>query len=636
MTQPRSIVVLFVLATLAHSAAAQCGVDRDCATVMDQGASIIILPKVVVGSGRDTIVQITNTSNARAYARCFYVTASGTNTAFDIQLSRQQPVLWAASQGRLPTNAPPGQVSNLVPATATPFAGDLLCVETDETGVPVLANRLTALATLYDTSTGDVAKYHAVGLMGDPDILVSGNVLHLGAGGEYSACPQTWSLDHLADGAADAIIGQGSAVHTNLTVVPCSQDLANQTPQSVQILFRITNQFEQALSASTSVTEWLDTPLGGIAASFTRALIATDYAQTQISTAPGQGGGFLIVAQEFHDSGAPTSLVSSAAINPHVQPQGSGQDTITLPATTPLPPGTAIFTAVTQGAGLAAITTGPDGNLWFTESNANQIGRIPPSGSPIDEFAVPTGNAAPTAITTGPDGNLWFTEGGANQVGRISTNGSVIREFAIGASASSITTGPDGNLWFTEPSTNSIGRISPGGTTLKEFALAAQVAQPTSITAGPDGNLWFTQNGMFALPDAIGRITPDGATVTEFNLPRLSGGPESIALGPDGNLWFVESGANQIGRITPAGTIREFAALASPTSIASVADGNLWFTSTQSFVPPPGTPCVLGRVTPAGVVTAFFHSCSPSITRGPDGNVWFLTSQPESIARFSP
>jgi len=38
------------------------------------------------------------------------------------------------------------------------------------------------------------------------------------------------------------------------------------------------------------------------------------------------------------------------------------------------------------------ITTGPDGNLWFTEEHGNRIGRITPSGL-ITEFAVPTASS---------------------------------------------------------------------------------------------------------------------------------------------------------------------------------------------------------------------------------------------------
>src|SRR5947207_2382042 len=58
-----------------------------------------------------------------------------------------------------------------------------------------------------------------------------------------------------------------------------------------------------------------------------------------------------------------------------------------------------------EESGPGEITTGPDGNLWFTEHGifGNRIGRITTVGA-ITEFPVPTANAIPDGITAGPDG----------------------------------------------------------------------------------------------------------------------------------------------------------------------------------------------------------------------------------------
>src|SRR5258708_25185668 len=60
------------------------------------------------------------------------------------------------------------------------------------------------------------------------------------------------------------------------------------------------------------------------------------------------------------------------------------------------------FPVPTSSSGPNGITAGPDGNLWFTESNANQIGRITTSGG-VTEFPVPTTSSDPIGITAGPD-----------------------------------------------------------------------------------------------------------------------------------------------------------------------------------------------------------------------------------------
>jgi len=75
--------------------------------------------------------------------------------------------------------------------------------------------------------------------------------------------------------------------------------------------------------------------------------------------------------------------------------------------------------------------------LWFTEYDANQIGRITTAGA-ITEYPVPTANSEPQSITAGPDGALWFTEYGGNKIGRITTAG-VITEYPVPSANSDLT-----------------------------------------------------------------------------------------------------------------------------------------------------------------------------------------------------
>jgi len=75
----------------------------------------------------------------------------------------------------------------------------------------------------------------------------------------------------------------------------------------------------------------------------------------------------------------------------------------------------------TSGSGPIGITAGPDGNVWFTESNGDKIGTITTSGK-ITEYTLPTGgNSDLDAITYGPNHNMWFTEINTNTIGEITT-----------------------------------------------------------------------------------------------------------------------------------------------------------------------------------------------------------------------
>jgi streptogramin lyase len=168
-----------------------------------------------------------------------------------------------------------------------------------------------------------------------------------------------------------------------------------------------------------------------------------------------------------------------------------------------------------------------------------------------------------------------------------------------------------------------------GGARTRQFSVTWS-SEPQGITAGPDGNIWFTEKS----GNRIGRITPTG-TVTEFAVPTAHGYPDDITTGPDGNLWFTEGNVNKIGRITPTGTITEFtlpSAYGDPYGIIAGPDGNIWFTKRNAKK--------IGRITPTGTITEFsipeVDSSRPeAITAGPDGNLWFTKSGPSKIGRIT-
>ncbi len=159
-----------------------------------------------------------------------------------------------------------------------------------------------------------------------------------------------------------------------------------------------------------------------------------------------------------------------------------------------------------------------------------------------------------------------------------------------------------------------------------------------SMTAGPDGNLWFTDSRT----GKIGRITPEG-TITEFAVPSPPATANyanyyRIVRGPDGNLWFNEE--NKIGRMSPRGDVQEFALPQGSGVVANITagpDGNIWFSESighgrQDFV---GVDKI-AKMTPSGHVTEFslpFPGQGPrdvtfkgvlGLAPGSDGNVWFV------------
>src|ERR1043165_3237108 len=221
-----------------------------------------------------------------------------------------------------------------------------------------------------------------------------------------------------------------------------------------------------------------------------------------------------------------------------------------------------LFTQIAAGSALKSsanppgngqpegITLGPDGNMWFTETAANQIGRIDPKGR-ITEFVIPQPLSAPVDIVAGADGALWFTEesGFPEGIGRVTTAG-VFTGFApdcAGGQPCSLTprgiaATQDGLIWFGDSSSNSIVKLDPMTGIMTFFAIPSN-GQPRDITLGPDGALWFCEG----ISDQIGRMDEAG-NFSMFGPVTGPNAPIAITTGPDGHLWFVNKFEKIISR----------------------------------------------------------------------------------------
>lgn len=207
-----------------------------------------------------------------------------------------------------------------------------------------------------------------------------------------------------------------------------------------------------------------------------------------------------------------------------------------------------------------AMTTGPDGELWFTEEGIPAaIGRITAAGV-VTRYRIPTpfGGWVLAGIVVGPDNALWFTEvpfdGGSEAIGRMTTGGRYTRFVlprvrgklgpSIAGEGGAIAVGADNALWFTEPLAHRIWRITTAGKiTGYRVPTNGDWGGPFGIAAGRHGVLWFTTDTHF------GRITPDG----RITLWRVAGAREMTDVIPanNGTFWVPDVGANVVFHITP-------------------------------------------------------------------------------------
>ena len=117
-----------------------------------------------------------------------------------------------------------------------------------------------------------------------------------------------------------------------------------------------------------------------------------------------------------------------------------------------------------------------------------------------------------------------------------------------------------------------LGRITPTGV-ITEFKTTPIVGSVAALTAGADGNVWFAKDGYGG--GAIGRVAPATGAVTMFSsglngVFTLFGG---MTLGADGNVWFTSYYDGLIGRVTPAGVIKEFTGVAPNAQLNAITAG---------------------------------------------------------------
>lgn len=246
-------------------------------TSTERPGSILMLPKIVADGTRDTLIEVSNTSNTLVTAHCYYVNGAPANPDlppgptnpplwqeidFFLFLTRQQPTVWLVSAGRDvdPFDQLPGFDPGLIPPVVPGFQGELVCIQVDGSGAPVGGNALTGSATLLGPGA-DSSKYNAIGVAGiDVQDHMDGTPLLLDDI-EYSACPSEVAFTHFAQAVEDPLLGMGSEVVSRLSLVPCTHDFENQVPAQVGLRVFSYDEFEDQLSGNINFTCRFDAAL---------------------------------------------------------------------------------------------------------------------------------------------------------------------------------------------------------------------------------------------------------------------------------------------------------------------------------------------------------------------------------------
>jgi virginiamycin B lyase len=198
-----------------------------------------------------------------------------------------------------------------------------------------------------------------------------------------------------------------------------------------------------------------------------------------------------------------------------------------------------------------------EGNLWFTELNANRIGKLIPSQAKsltsqgIVEYELPHPNSKPQYLTIAKNGMIWFTEG-ANRIGSLDPKTGTIKEYDIPSPHSEpheILEGPKGFIWFLEFQTNKVGKLDPKTGKIIEIPIGP--GNPHALVR-VENKIWYTQGGMFwanTFSNKLGSIDIKTGEIDEIIIPPEKSVPHGIAASKSGTIWLTEMFASKLAKL---------------------------------------------------------------------------------------
>ena len=266
------------------------------------------------------------------------------------------------------------------------------------------------------------------------------------------------------------------------------------------------------------------------------------------------------------------------------------------------------------------ITEGPDGNVWVTLDNANDVAQITPKGVVREFDATDIDN--PVGIASGPGKTLWVTQPGGVAVFDPADPDSATK-YAINdiTDPRPIVRGPDGNMWTV--SGQKVIRIPIADPT--QAVSFPVIDAGRDIDRGKDGNLWVADFG-----GQVVKVDTDG-NATAFDTGANSG-LQALAAGPRGQVGYADPTSNPqiVGRVVND-KVKRTRSEGDPFGVAYAAKA-YWmprFAANDLLTLDPKT----GKAKSA---VKLGNNVGPRrITTGPDGTLWVTLDGAEKIARVS-
>ncbi len=233
-----------------------------------------------------------------------------------------------------------------------------------------------------------------------------------------------------------------------------------------------------------------------------------------------------------------------------------------------------IPTACTQPL---AVTTDPQGNVWFAQTNTGNLAKFDPADQKFTEYENPvwpeSGRSMMWGIDYSYDGNLWYTDDALDSIWKFSTTDGTYRRIDYPSSGDSLPQHikiKGGQIILNDFYG---GKISLFDTRQSEQKSYRNIPSPVpgSFVAGFDvdsnGDLWYTnwilrQGGALVKFDYEGfskfaATNPvDNFTATSFsnayNLPPSLGTPIGLSVDQNDDIWIADTSSSSFFKFSPS------------------------------------------------------------------------------------
>ena len=260
--------------------------------------------------------------------------------------------------------------------------------------------------------------------------------------------------------------------------------------------------------------------------------------------------------------------VDQATDDMHITNLATGETTRVQAPAAGMPPG-GKFTLLnvpggygkTTPRGLHSLSMAPDGKYYTTDSFAGGIGIFDPETNTWEEPVDLVKALYPHTIRTDKEGNLWFTVTFSEQVGKLDPKTKEVTLIDLPpakpmtAAAGSIVYGiavnpKDNGIWFTRLNADQVGHIDPK--TLELTLHDSPVLGPRRLRFDKSGTLWLAGYA----EGKIAKVDSQDFSSTVYDIPEvLEGhppGPYALGIHPETQeVWVNEIMTDQVYRFIP-------------------------------------------------------------------------------------